>query len=96
MGDSLYQKYSVANLVNNQEYFNVGIGLLSKWKEKYAKEDAENALNKQMGEKSRLAMQFEKSGDIDKAIIMYQELVDEKYDWLEVYKRLIISEEKDV
>ena len=60
MGDSLYQKYSAANLVNNQEYFNVGIGLLSKWKEKYAKEEAENALNRQMGEKSRLAMQFEK------------------------------------
>lgn len=35
-------------------------------------------------------MQFEKSGDIDKAMIMYQELVDAKYDWLEVYKRLII------
>ena len=90
MGDSLYQKYSAANLVNNQEYFNVGIGLLSKWKEKYAKEEAENALNRQMGEKSRLAMQFEKSGDIDKAMILYQELVDAKYDWLEVYKRLII------
>ena len=35
-------------------------------------------------------MQCEKSGDIDKAMIMYQELVDAKYDWLEVYKRLII------
>lgn len=90
MGDNLYRKYNAANLINNQEYFNVGVGLLSKWKEKYAKEEAQKAINKQMSDKSSLAMQYEKSGDIDKAIILYQELVDAKYDWIIVYNRLII------
>ena len=37
MGDSLYQKYSAANLVNNQEYFNVGIGLLTQMERKICK-----------------------------------------------------------
>lgn len=90
MGDNMYSKYNAANLINNQEYFNVGIGLLSKWKEKYAKEEAQKVVNKQMSDKSSLAMQYEKSGDIDKAITLYQELVDAKYDWIIVYNRLII------
>lgn len=90
MGDYLYQKYCTANLVYNQQYFNVGIELFNKWKEKYKKEEDQKAIDSQMSEKSQLAIQHEKSGNIEEAIRLYQELVDTKYDWLFVYTRLII------